>query len=312
MVQYLFNVQREIGGNSAIEIGYLGSRSSELERMFDRNEVIAGIGSTQDRRPYPEFTRVQTIGNVAEAKYNSLSAKLTRRMSNGFAALIGYTLSKSTDSGSGIRTLNGDALFPQDSNCAANEVSSGCEWGLSVFDVRHRLGSSIIYELPFGAGKKYMQDGVGGAILGGWQVTNILSLSSGFARNPNVGQDRANIGHGDQRPTVVSGQDPNDGPNTIQQWFNTSAFVLQPGITYGDAVRNSITGPGIFNFDMSILRNFTFGGSKSLQFRLEAFNTFNQPVWQDPNTAVTSAQYGTIQSTRKPMRELQFGVKFGF
>jgi hypothetical protein len=111
---------------------------------------------------------------------------------------------------------------------------------------------------------------------------------------------------------VVSGQDPNDGPNTIQQWFNTAAFVLQPGQIYGDAVRNSLRGPGIFNFDMSIMRSFTFGGSKSLQFRLEAFNTFNQPVWQDPNTAVTSAQYGTIQSTRKPMRELQLGLKFGF
>ena len=71
-------------------------------------------------------------------------------------------------------------------------------------------------------------------------------------------------------------------------------------------------GPGIFNFDMSILRNFTLGGSKSLQFRLEAFNTFNQPVWQDPNTSVTSAQYGQITATRKPMRELQLGVKFGF
>ncbi len=71
-------------------------------------------------------------------------------------------------------------------------------------------------------------------------------------------------------------------------------------------------GPGIFNFDMSILRNFTLGGSKALQFRLEAFNTFNQPVWQDPNTSVTSAQYGQITSTRKPMRELQLGVKFSF
>ena len=81
---------------------------------------------------------------------------------------------------------------------------------------------------------------------------------------------------------------------------------------YGNAVRNSIYGPGIFNFDMSILRNFALGGSKSLQFRLEAFNTFNQPVWKDPNTAVTSPQYGTIQSTRKPMRELQLGVKFWF
>ncbi|RPI49527.1 MAG: hypothetical protein EHM55_23550 [Acidobacteria bacterium] len=143
-------------------------------------------------------------------------------------------------------------------------------------------------------------------------MTKIISLSSGFARNPSVGQDRANLGHGDQRPNTVSGQDPNDGPNTIEQWFNTAALVLQPQGEYGNAVRNSIVGPGIFNFDMSILRNFQLGGSKSLQLRLEAFNTFNQPVWNDPNTAVTSAQYGTITSTRKPMRELQLGVKFGF
>ena len=312
MVQYLFNVQREIGGSSAIEIGYLGSRSFHLERMFDRNDVLPGPGGVQDKRPYPEFTRVQTIGNVAEAKYNSLTAKLTRRLNNGFSALIGYTLSKSEDNGSGIRTLNGDQLFPQNSNCVADEVSSGCEWGASIFDVRHRVVSSILYELPFGAGKKWAQDGVGGAILGGWQLTNIMSLSTGFARNPNVGQDRANLGHGDQRPDIVSGQDANDGPQTIQQWFNTSAFMLQPTQAYGNAVRNSITGPGIFNFDMSILRNFTLGGSKSLQLRLEAFNTFNQPVWQDPNTAVTSAQYGQITSTRKPMRELQLGIKFSF
>ena len=153
--------------------------------------------------------------------------------------------------------------------------------GPSIFDVRHRVVSSILYELPFGEGKKWAQDGVGAAILGGWQVTNILSLSSGFARNPNVGQDRARLGHGDQRPNTVSGQDPNDGPNTIQQWFNTAAFVLQPDGEYGNAVRNSLRDL-IFNFDMSILRNFALGGSKSLQFRLEAFNTFNQPVWQDP------------------------------
>jgi hypothetical protein len=77
-------------------------------------------------------------------------------------------------------------------------------------------------------------------------------------------------------------------------------------------VRNSIIGPGIFNFDMSILRNFRFGGSRSLQLRLEAFNAFNQPVWNDPETRVTNSNYGRILSTRKPMRELQLGVKFNF
>jgi hypothetical protein len=292
-----------------LEFGYLGSRSYHLERMFDRNEVIPGSAGTQTRRPYPEFTRLQTIGNVAEAKYNSLAVKLTRRLNNGFSALVGYTLSKSTDSGSGIRTLNGDALFPQDSNCAANEVESGCEWGASIFDVRHRVVSSILYELPFGDGKPFLQDGVGAAILGGWQLTNIMSLSSGFPRDPAAGQDRANTGS-TNRPDVVG--DPNDGPKTIDQWFNTAAFVLQPQFQHGNAVRNSITGPGIFNFDMSILRNFRFATTKSLQLRLEVFNTFNQPVWGEPNTSVINSNYGRILSTRKPMRELQLGVKFMF
>jgi hypothetical protein len=305
MVQYLFNIQRELGRNAALEVGYLGSRSSDLERMFDRNEVIPGPGNTQTRRPYPEFTRLQTIGNVAEAKYNSLAVKVTRRLDNGFSALVGYTLSKSRDNGSGIRTLDGDALFPQNSNCFE------CEWGLSIFDVRHRVVSSMLYELPFGDGKPSLQSGIGAAILGGWQVSNIMSLSSGFPRDPAAGQDRANTGS-TNRPNVVAGQDPNDGPKTIQEWFNTAAFALQPQFTYGNAERNSIIGPGIFNFDMSIMRNFRFGGNYNLQFRLEVFNAFNQPVWNDPNTAVTNPNYGRILSTRKPMRELQLGVKFAF
>ena len=111
----------------------------------------------------------------------------------------------------------------------------------------------------------------------------------------------------------MAGQDPNNGPKTIAKWFNTDAFALQPLGTYGNSPRNNITGPGIFNFDMSIIRNFRFTTSKSVQFRLEAFNVLNQPVWNDPNTSLANlAQFGTITSTRKPMRELQLGMKFVF
>ena len=84
MFQYLFNVQRELGASTALEVGYLGSQSYRLERMFDWNETIPGVtGSVQSRKPYPEFTKVQEIGNVAEAKYNSLAVKLTRRLHDG-------------------------------------------------------------------------------------------------------------------------------------------------------------------------------------------------------------------------------------
>jgi hypothetical protein len=308
MFQYLFNVQRELSSSTALEIGYLGSRSHRLERMFDWNEAIPGItGTNQTRKPYPEFTKVQEVGNVAEAEYNSLAVKLTRRLHNGLSILGGYTLSKSSDNGSGIRTLNGDTLFPQDSFCL------DCEWGLSVFDVRHRFVSSILYELPFGSGKPFLESGLGAALLGGWQISTIITASSGFPRTAYVGTDRSNTGGGQDRPNMT-GQDP-DLPRDERspaRWFNTAAFALQPLGTWGDTGRNTFFGPGITNVDASIIRNFRMFRTKTLQFRLEAFNALNNPIWNDPNTTLTQPTYGSITTTRKPMRELQVGVKFVF
>ena len=307
MVQYLFNIQRQLGDVTALEVGYLGSRSHRLERMFDWNETIPGLtGSVQSRKPYPEFTKVQQIGNVARAEYNSLAVKLTRRLHQGLSVLGGYTLSKSSDNGSGIRTLDGDTLFPQDSFCIE------CEWGLSVFDVRHRFIASVLYELPFGEGKPFATTGPVGAILGGWQISTIIAKSSGFPRTAYTGTDRSNTGGGQDRPNTT-GQDPNlpADERTIQRWFNTSAFAVQPAGTWGDAGRNTFFGPGIFNVDASIIRNFRIR-SNTLQFRFEAFNVLNEPIWGDPNTTLSSPLYGSITTTRKPMRELQLGLKFVF
>jgi hypothetical protein len=308
MFQYLFNVQRELGGSTALEVGYLGSRSYRLERMFDWNETVPSVvGTVQSRKPYPEFTKVQEIGNVAEARYNSLALKVTRRLHKGLSILGGYTFSKSTDNGSGIRVLNGDTLFPQDSRCLE------CEWGLSVFDVRHRFVSSILYELPFGDGKPFLQSGLGKALLGGWQISSIFNVSSGFPRTAYVGTDRSNTGGGQDRPDVVPGQDPDlpSDQRSTSRWFNTGAFTLNALGTYGNAGRNTFFGPGITNVDASIIRNFHFS-NKTIQFRLEAFNALNNPVWADPNTTLTSPLYGTISDTRKPMREIQLGLKFVF
>jgi carboxypeptidase family protein len=308
MLQYLFNVQRELGTSTALEVGYLGSRSYRLERMFDWNETIPGVtGSVQSRKPYPEFTKVQEIGNVAKARYNSLAMKLTRRLSQGLSVLGGYTFSKSTDNGSGIRTLPGDTLFPQDSFCLA------CEWGLSIFDVRHRFVSSVLYELPFGDGKPFLKSGIGGAVLGGWQLSTIITKSSGFPRNVIVGTDTSNTGGGQDRPNTT-GSNPNlpGDQQSVARWFNTAAYVVQPAGTWGNAGRNTVIGPGILNVDASIIRNFRLMRNKTLQFRIEAFNALNNPIWDDPNTTVTNLLYGTINRTRKPMRELQLGVKFVF
>jgi hypothetical protein len=308
MFQYLFNIQRELDKSTALEVGYLGSRTYRLERMFDWNETIPGtVGSVQSRKPYPEFTKIQEIGNVAKGRYNSLAVKLTRRLDKGLSLLVGYTLSKSTDNGSGIRTLDGDTLFPQNSFCLE------CEQGLSVFDVRHRFVSSILYELPFGADKPYAKSGVGAAVLGGWQISAIINKSSGFPRTIYTGSDVSNTGAGQDRPntTSISPILP-DGEQTILNWFNKAAFVANAPGTWGNAGRNTLTGPGIFNVDMSIIRNFRLTSAKSIQFRLEAFNVLNHPIWADPNTTLSASTYDQITGTRKPMREVQLGLKFIF
>jgi hypothetical protein len=184
--------------------------------------------------------------------------------------------------------------------------------GLSIFDVRHRFVTSVLWELPFGPGKPFAQTGVSSALFGGWQISAIVNKSSGFPRDPAAGTDIPNTGAQTYRPNLVSGQDPNDGPRTVQQWFNTAAFARPDAFTYGNAGRNIVIGPGIFSTDASLIRNFNLGGLRSLQFRLEAFNLFNHPIWGDPNMSLASPLYGTINSTRTPMRELQIGVKFSF
>ena len=167
--------------------------------------------------------------------------------------------------------------------------------------------------LPFGAGKAFAQSGVGAAVLGGWQLSTIISKSSGFPRNVLVGTDRSNTGGGQDRPNAT-GEDPNlpGDQQSIARWFNTNAYVVQPLGTWGNVGRNTVIGPGILNVDASIIRNFRMMRTKTLQFRLEAFNVLNKPIWNDPNTTLTSSLYGTINSTRKPMRELQIGLKFVF
>ena len=237
----------------------------------------------QSRRPYPEFTKVQEIGNVAEAKYNSLAVKLTRRLDKGLSVLGGYTFSKSTDNGSGIRTLNGDTLFPQDSDCLE------CEWGLSIFDVRHRFVSSILYELPFGDGKPFLQTASAARSSAGGRSARSSASRAASRGTPLAGTDRPNTGSDQRVRTSCPARIPNDGPKTIaavvQHRCVRAASRWAPAAT---PAATSSSGPGIINFDMSIIRNFRFGGSKSLQFRLEAFNAFNHPVWNDPNTSMAN------------------------
>jgi hypothetical protein len=322
--QYLLNFQREIGGSTAVEIGYFGSRGHNLQRFITLNQPVPGTSlPILARAPAPELGNWQLIAGVGHSVYNGLAMKVTRRMANGFSGLVSYTLSKSEDNGSGLRSP-GEQLKPQQGDCWE------CEYGRSVFDVRHRLTASFLYELPFGNGRKYLSRGGALDVLaGGWQLGGMLRLSSGFPLTVTSGVDRSNTAHGYDRPSAVPGVSVKLDDPSPAAWFNVSAFQMPALGTFGNLGRATLTGPGVFTIDFSALKNFNFAGSTYLQLRIEAFNLLNTPNFADPNTNMAqsnwqsapgniptpgSGAFGTINSIRGtvPMRQLQFALKFVF
>lgn len=310
IIQYMLNVQRDLGRDTVLEVGYLGSVSRKLESLRAFNESIPGpTGTVLSRAPYPEFGRIQEVDGSGKANYNGLSAKVQKRYSQGATFVVGYTWSKSIDTGSAIRTHDGDTLFPQ------NSYNLAAERGLSSFHVAHRMVSSLLYELPFGRGQRFLdRGGVVNALLGGWELGSIFNIQSGFPITVTTGgRDQSNTGAGFDRPNATGQQVelPRD-EREPSRWFNTAAYALQPFGTHGNVGRNTLIGPGLIQWDASLIKNFRFKESQNIQFRFEAFNAPNHPNWGSPNTSVISASYGTISGTRLGMRELQFGLKYLF
>ena len=308
-MQYLFNVQRELGRDLVFEGGYLGSVSHHLEGLRAINETIPGtVGSVNSRAPYPNFGRIQLVDNGGNGNYNSLSGKVTKRYSQGVTLLASYTYAKSIDNSSGIRTQGDDTLFPQNSYCMS------CERGLSSFDTKHRFVATGMWDLPIGKGKKLnITNRVANVIVGDWQVGSILTLQSGFPITPNIGgSDRSNTGAGFDRPNAT-GVSPYPSSQTTAQWFNLAAFsVAAPG-TFGNAGRNSIVGPGMMTWDFSLHKDFRVTETSRFELRWELFNAANHPVWASPNyNANSPASFGTITGTRVNMRQMQLALKYVF
>ncbi len=309
-MEYLLNVQRQLGGNWVLEAGYLGSISRKLEFLRAVNEALPGtVGAAQTRVPYTNFGRIQLVDNSANAAYNSLSVKLTKRFSQGFTLLSSYTYSKSQDDSSGIRVQGQDTLFPQNSYCRK------CEWALSAFDARHRFVTSTLYDVPVGKGRTLdPHNGLANAIVGGWQIGGIWTVQSGFPITPTVGgNDRSGNGAGFDRPNAT-GVSPYVSDAVPSHWWNLAAFTPNAPGTFGNAGRNALIGPDLFTLDFSAHKEFRMPYKEGhlLQFRFEAFNVLNHPVWGTPNANVLSSGFGTITGTAVSMRQLQMALKYSF
>ena len=308
-IEYLLNVQRELSHDTALEVGYIGSVSRKLESLRAFNESLPGAtGSVLQRAPYPEFGRIQEVDGSGRANYNSLAVKLQRRPAQGLTYTFGYTWSRSIDTGSAIRNHVGDTLFPQ------NSYDLRSERGLSSFHVAHRSVTSVLYDLPVGKGRRFMNEGgVIGAVLGGWQLGSIFTLQTGFPQTVTSGRDQSNTGAGFDRPNTTGQYALLDrDQRNPERWFNTDAFVLQPFGTFGNVGRNTIITPGVVQCDFSTHKDFRLAEKHTVQFRFEAFNLPNHPNWGNPDTSRSSSNFGKIRSTRGNMRELQFALKYLF
>jgi Carboxypeptidase regulatory-like domain len=324
VVQSEFNVQRQLSGSTALEIGYLGSQGHRLLTRWQVSTSIEGPGAalSPSRVPYPEYANIQTYAGLSFSNYNAVSVKLTRRLSQGLSFLAGYTFSKSLDASSAVNPANGAAIrAPQNGWCVR------CEYGLSDFDTRHRFVSSMLFELPVGRGKRFLNHGIASTVLGGWQLNSINTISSGFPLTWRDGINQSNSNQANDRPWAIQGVGTKLDNPTTDAWFNIQSVRLQPVGFYGNVGRNTVLGPGFWSWDFSTLKNFNFTEGTYLQFRFECFNCANHPALGDPNTTLSANRLdasgiaipgtgalGTITNTRPgiDMRQLQFSLKLKF
>lgn len=300
--------EREIVPNLSLEVGYVGTRGVKLEQAPNLNAALPGPGTIASRRRYPALGNLNVSVAAGDSWYNALQVNLQRKWRSGFSFKTSYAWSKSLST-----TDLGAFAFQGGSTTKYSPFDLSANKGPSEFDVRHRFVVSYMYELPFGHGKPLLSgaSGVLNAIVGGWQVNGVTLLQSGSPVDVSMGFDNAGTGGGggDDRPNMI--KDPNDGPRTVLEWFDTSAFVAGTPGGYGNSRRNPIRADRVVNFDFSLFKNFRITESQQLQFRAESFNLFNTPQFDPPNTVFGTANFGKVFSAGDG-RQVQLALKYSF
>ena len=321
IMQYLFNIQRSIGQNSTLEVGYTGNQGRKLAYLVNPNAQIPSPdanASDNSLEPYPEWAGMQFVTGDGNSNYNAFSGKFSQRFARGLTTTFAYTWSKSLDVISAIR---GNGQFT-----VANQRCRACNFGPSGFNVPHRFTSSVLYALPTFAN----QSGVVNQIIGGWQVSAITTIQSGSPLNADSGWDAAKQGKGFPHSNRLNcvGTDPIAPNPTTDAYFAGTTLPnfqfqptgfrnLEPG-TFGTCGRNNMVGPSRWNVDFSTMKDFRITETHTLQFRMEMFNAFNHPAWGSPslgwgnqNLTTANVGFGRIRSTSQ-LRQIQFALKYFF
>ena len=324
------NVQREIGAQTAVTLGYAGSRGLHLWRSNDLNTAVPTTGA--DGRPFfaagsprrnSAWTTIEAKTSDGDSWYKAFIVDARRRFAGGWSVQGSYTWSDSED------TTQASTFFSDATNgttSAFPEFIPDYNRGPSDFNVRHNLVANATWDLPFGGDLT----GVARAVFTGWRVSAIGTYRSGypltvFVQNnrsrsawqpslgPGIGRDRPSYAPGFSAENAVTG-DPD-------QWFNPQAFVLQPAGTFGNVGRGDLEGPDLRTVDLAFVKDARPTAGTSLEVRLEVFNVFNRANFGVPSLVAFAGaadgesvlgNFGRIRNTVTSARQLQLGVRFRF
>jgi hypothetical protein len=249
--------------------------------------------------------------NSADSTYHAMQVKWEKRFSSGVTMLTHYTWSKLLDNSS---VTSGNLTWLGGTTSMQNPFDYRSERSVSVHDVPHRFVVTGAFELPFGRGRAF-----GGSVnrwvdatIGGWEISGFWSLQSGTPLQ--VTQSGGTLWNGTQRPHLA-GDPSTSGPMTsrLNQYFNEAAFERPATDTFGSAPRYlNYRGPRLNTMDLALLKSWKTRESQRIEFRLEAANALNHPVFSDPNTSYGSTSFGQITGTKVGPRNVQLGFKYYF
>jgi Carboxypeptidase regulatory-like domain/TonB dependent receptor len=288
-----------------VEIGYTGSHDTNLSVNWDPNTPFPGPGTVASRRPFPQFGSIGGLKYDGTSDYHAGHVRIERRLRHGVSLIGHYTYAKSIDLG-GANFISGDLVYRDPRNIQLDR-------GLSSFDVRHNMVLSYIWDIPIGHGRRLdLQSPWMNAIAGGWQFNGITTARSGTPFTPTLSSNPAQSGHA--RPDRVGDGNLPRGERSADRWFDPSVFTTPVPFNYGNAGRNILVSPGVFNTDFGLFKRFNLDRARrrEVQVRIEAFNVFNEPHYAQPNATVDLLQAGRITAIVGTMREMQLGVKLLF
>lgn len=300
--EWNLTIEQALPAKVFLNVGYVGSHGSHLTNVWDANRAIdPTLPGPPIVRPNPGFGTISIVGSIGTSDFNSLQVHVLRRVGTGLNVMGAYTFAKAlgdTDGGNFGSSYEANGIQDIFNLAAARSIES--------FDIRHRLSASVQYDLPF------YNSGTGFAhqLLGGWQVNAIITAQTGIGNGVAYGNDTTNTGVGSW-PDMIANPVLPRSERSVNEWFNTAAFVAPPPGSFGNSPRLSFHNPGLTNVDFMVGKNFSVWNEINAVFRAEFFNIFNHTNFSDVDNSLTSPGFGTITSAAPP-RIIQLGLKVSF